>query len=96
MGRGAWAVQGGVEGAGVAPTALLSALVQSCAAFLFHLQALPHFLFPPPPGALGQVFDVAISSDGCLAATVSDDFTCRVWDLDEEECLHVLEGHTGW
>ena len=33
-----------------------------------------------------------------MAATVSDDFTCRVWDLDEgdEECLHVLEGHTGW
>ena len=40
--------------------------------------------------------DVAISSDGCMAATVSDDYTCRVWDLDDEECLHVMEGHNGW
>jgi WD40 repeat protein len=45
---------------------------------------------------LGIVMDVAISSDGCMAATVSDDYTCRVWDLDEEECLHVMEGHNGW
>ena len=43
-----------------------------------------------------QVFGVAISADGTLAASVADDFTCRVWDLDEEECLHVLEGHSGW
>jgi len=43
-----------------------------------------------------MVFGVAISSDGSLAATVSDDMTCRVWDLDDEECRHVLEGHCGW
>ena len=51
---------------------------------------------PPPAAQDGQVFDVAISADGCMAATVSDDFTCRVWDLDEECCMHVLEGHSGW
>jgi WD40 repeat protein len=45
----------------------------------------------------GKIFDVAVSSDGTLAATVSEDFTARVWDLDEEEhCAHVLEGHSGW
>ncbi|GFH33083.1 WD_REPEATS_REGION domain-containing protein, partial [Haematococcus lacustris] len=38
----------------------------------------------------------AISADGSLAATVSEDFSCRVWDLDSEEGLHVLEGHSGW
>lgn len=47
-------------------------------------------------GQEALVFDVAISADGCMAATVSDDFTCRVWDLDEECCMHVLEGHSGW
>eukprot|EP00983_Pelagomonas_calceolata_P101216 1158671-Pelagomonas_calceolata.AAC.6 len=31
-----------------------------------------------------------------MAATASEDFTCRVWDLDEEVCAHVLEGHSGW
>ncbi len=42
------------------------------------------------------MFDVAISFDGTLAATASEDFTCRVWDLDEEKCAHTLEGHSGW
>jgi len=31
-----------------------------------------------------------------MAATASEDFTCRIWDLDEEACAHVLEGHSGW
>ncbi|KAG1654342.1 hypothetical protein FOA52_009003 [Chlamydomonas sp. UWO 241] len=49
----------------------------------------------------GVVFDVAISSDGSLAALVSNDFCCRVYDLDEEagdrpDALRVLQGHSGW
>jgi WD40 repeat protein len=48
----------------------------------------------------GVVFDVAISSDGSLAALVSNDFCCRVYDLDEDteerEPLQVLKGHSGW
>ncbi|EFJ52985.1 hypothetical protein VOLCADRAFT_115581 [Volvox carteri f. nagariensis] len=48
-------------------------------------------------GLVGSVLDVCVCSDGTLAATVSDDFSCRVWDLDEDgEQLHLLEGHGGW
>jgi WD40 repeat protein len=39
------------------------------------------------------VLEVALSGDGTLAATASDDFTARVWDLETYKCLHVLEGH---
>ena len=52
---------------------------------------------PPPAGQVGAVLDVCISSDGTLAVTVSDDFSARVWDLDEDGvAMHVLEGHAGW
>ncbi len=44
----------------------------------------------------GLVFDVALSSDGSMAVTASEDFTARVWDLDEAKCEHVLQGHSGW
>jgi WD40 repeat protein len=44
----------------------------------------------------GVVFDVALSDDGALAVSVSDDFTARVWDLEDFSCQHVLEGHSGW
>ncbi len=44
-----------------------------------------------------MVLDVCISSDGVLCVTASDDFSARVWDLDEDgEQLHVLERHGGW
>jgi hypothetical protein len=42
------------------------------------------------------VWDVAISADGVLAATASDDLTVRVWELLGNSCRHVLEGHSGW
>lgn len=29
-----------------------------------------------------------------LIASISDDKTCRIWDVDTGECLKVLEGHT--
>ncbi len=42
------------------------------------------------------MFAVALSSDGAFAATASEDFTARIWDLDEAKCDNVLQGHTGW
>jgi WD40 repeat protein len=47
-------------------------------------------------GEFGLVFDVALSADGCMAATASEDFTARVWDMATLKCEHVLEGHSGW
>lgn len=34
-----------------------------------------------------------VSSDGLLAATTSDDGTCKLWNLKRGECLHILD-HT--
>lgn len=42
------------------------------------------------------VLDVAIAVDSILAATASDDFTVKIWDLDDQQCLQTLEGHSGW
>lgn len=39
---------------------------------------------------------VAITADGRLAITASDDRTLEVWDLDQSQKLHVLKGHTDW
>jgi len=37
------------------------------------------------------VLDVAISSDGTLVGTASQDMTCRIWSKDSHfKCLHVL------
>jgi WD40 repeat protein len=44
----------------------------------------------------GLVYDVALSGDGDMAATASEDFTTRIWDLETYKCMHVLEGHSGW
>ena len=47
-------------------------------------------------GHAAAIWDVSFSSDGRLAATAADDFTVRVWDVEEQSCVHVLEGHEGW
>lgn len=44
----------------------------------------------------GDVLDVALSQDGVLGASCSDDFSVRVWDLEHRECLKTCKGHTGW
>lgn len=44
----------------------------------------------------GAVLDVAISSDGVLGVTVSDDMRVKVWDLDQQQCVATCRGHTGW
>lgn len=44
----------------------------------------------------GDVLDVALSEDGVLGASCSDDFSVRVWDLEHRECLKTCKGHTGW
>jgi WD40 repeat protein/DNA-directed RNA polymerase subunit RPC12/RpoP len=47
-------------------------------------------------GHAGIVQAVALSSDGRLAVSGSDDRTVRVWDLSTGVCVATLEGHTGW
>jgi WD40 repeat protein len=47
-------------------------------------------------GHAACIWDVSFSQDGRLAATAADDFTLRVWDLESQSCVHVLEGHEGW
>jgi WD40 repeat protein len=42
------------------------------------------------------VLDVALSQDGVLGASCSDDFFVKVWDLEHKECLQTCKGHTGW
>jgi WD40 repeat protein len=44
----------------------------------------------------GAVLDVALSSDGVLGASVSNDMKAKVWDLDQQLCVQTLRGHTGW
>lgn len=49
-------------------------------------------LLPP----VGAVLDVCFSHDGVLASSCSDDFSVKLWDLDNKECLNTCKGHTGW
>lgn len=39
---------------------------------------------------------VAVTADGRLGISASDDYSLEVWDLEELKQLHVLEGHTEW
>jgi WD40 repeat protein len=39
---------------------------------------------------------VAITADGRVGVSASDDRTLEVWDLDQLKKVHVLEGHTHW
>jgi WD40 repeat protein len=43
----------------------------------------------------GQVWGVAVSSDGSTIASAGFDGTVRVWDGGSGEQLQLLEGHTG-
>jgi WD40 repeat protein len=47
-------------------------------------------------GHSSLVFSVAVTGDGRIAVSGSDDMTVRVWDLAEGRCSAVLEGHTSW
>ncbi|HXF60362.1 MAG TPA: hypothetical protein VNK95_02020 [Caldilineaceae bacterium] len=42
------------------------------------------------------VFDVAVSPDGSLAASASQDQTILLWDLETYQPIERLTGHTNW
>lgn len=44
----------------------------------------------------GAVLDATLSADGLLGVTVSDDMRVKIWDMDQQECVHTCRGHTGW
>lgn len=41
-------------------------------------------------GHKGAVWSTCLDPQGCLAATASGDFSCRVWDAITGDCLYVL------
>ncbi len=45
-------------------------------------------------GHKGKVNSVAISSDGQLGLSGSDDHTVRLWDLSNGKCLQIWKGHS--
>ena len=45
-------------------------------------------------GHTSWVWGMAFSSDGRILATGSDDGTLRLWDVQEEQCMNILDGHT--
>ncbi|WP_017716628.1 serine/threonine-protein kinase [Kamptonema formosum] len=47
-------------------------------------------------GLSAGVTSVAISPQGHLLATGSDDRTARLWDLDTGECLRIIAGHSNF
>lgn len=47
-------------------------------------------------GHTGSIWKVALSADGCLLASGGEDLTIRIWDMQTEECLKILEGYQGW
>eukprot|EP00775_Hariotina_reticulata_P003662 gene3662-3923_t len=44
----------------------------------------------------GAVLDVAMSQDGVLGCTASDDFSVKIWHLDQQQCVKTCKGHSGW
>jgi hypothetical protein len=46
-------------------------------------------------GHMGTVGGCALSGDGRLALSASEDHTLRVWEVASGECRAVLAGHTG-
>jgi WD40 repeat protein len=44
-------------------------------------------------GHVDRVTSLALSADGRLAVSGSEDNTLRIWDLTSGKCLKVLEGH---
>jgi WD40 repeat protein/serine/threonine protein kinase len=47
-------------------------------------------------GHTSDVKAVALTADGRVALSGSDDNTARVWDVRSGRCLHTLEGHKGF
>ena len=47
-----------------------------------------------PPLQKGNISGVAISPDGTLAATASNDTSIVIWNLSSLEPVHILAGHT--
>ncbi len=67
------------------------------------LKALSASLTPPGgpllltlEGHTGGVVSVAVTADGRVALTGSDDQTARLWDLSCGVELRTLSGHSGW
>lgn len=52
----------------------------------------PKYLFEEHSGRINSL---ALSMNGRIAASASDDNTIRVWDLRTARCVHVLKGHNG-
>ncbi|WP_308301771.1 DUF4062 domain-containing protein [Frankia umida] len=53
-----------------------------------------HPAVSPPTGHAGGIYSCALSPDGSILATVSDDGTVRIWDLADMTVRAVLTGHT--
>ena len=52
-------------------------------------------LYATLEGHLNAVRGCAMSADGRLAVSASDDRTLRVWDVASGETVHILTGHSG-
>ncbi|HEY7471456.1 MAG TPA: WD40 repeat domain-containing protein [Gemmatimonadota bacterium] len=48
----------------------------------------------PALGHVAEILAVALSDDGSLAVSASQDHTLRVWEVGTGRCLRVLHGHT--
>ncbi|MBD2362414.1 pentapeptide repeat-containing protein [Anabaena minutissima FACHB-250] len=45
-------------------------------------------------GHTNWVWSMAFSPDGCILASGSDDGTLRLWNIQDAQCINVLDGHT--
>ena len=66
------------------------------------LRSLKPALYPPGTSLIRdfeghgrRIRGVALSRDGRIAISASDDHTLKVWDLENGDELHVLHGHFG-
>ncbi len=77
-------------------TLLVADSIDATSGRLFFVEMATRKITRVIPAHRDTIFSIAVSPDGRLAATTSADKSVKVWNLDDGELVHHLEGHTDY